>query len=72
MFWKKDAPSYLNQYVYLAILKIEPVNNSELMYGQKEFLLTLSDETTVRVVLDKEDHQPMLSRVRDGGHVLNG
>jgi hypothetical protein len=69
MFWKKYAHG---EYEYVAITKMESVDEKTALYGQRHFRVTLADGSTERITFENDDWRAFECKPADGGMVLNG
>ena len=70
MLWKKTV-LHTDCYKYVAVLEAEEVKNDNMLYGQREFRLTLADGTTVKHTFEAEAYQQWWSSFLKGGQVVN-
>lgn len=70
MFWKIHVP-HLNRYKYVAVLEIEEVGDGNMLYGEREFRLTLSNGSVETCTFRPDQYRQWQSSILGGGLVVN-
>lgn len=70
MFWKIHVP-HLHRYKYVAVVEIEEVDDSNMLYGEKEFRLTLANGSVVKWPFKPDQYRQWQSGILEGGLVVN-